>query len=248
MASALPYPQQNWALFLDVDGTILDLAPRPDLVDVPQSLLSTLASLRESLKGALALVSGRAIADLDRLLGPMPAAGLHGAEFRSQPGGSVERIARHPSLDRIGQALEHFAAKNAGILIEDKGATVAIHYRLAPWLKDKVHRMATDLSKDAGNDLELLSAIMALEIKPSGISKERAIERLMEAPIFHGRAPIFLGDDVTDECGFAAAQRLGGEGIRVGDGHLTSARYRVANPTAARNWLREIADELSEVR
>jgi trehalose 6-phosphate phosphatase len=248
MPDLLPHPHRDWAIFLDVDGTILDLAPRPDLIDVPRSLVSTLAALRQSLKGALALVSGRAIADLDRLFGPMTAAGLHGAELRMEPLGPLAQIARHPLLNAVAPALERFAAENPGILIEDKGATVAIHYRLAPSLEEKVHRTAAELLANAGNDLELLPARMAFEIKPAGIGKERAIAALMEAPAFEGRVPVFLGDDVTDEGGFTAAQRLGGEGICVGCDRVTQARYRIADPAAVRQWLRDVANELSEVR
>jgi trehalose 6-phosphate phosphatase len=247
MPTALPQPQRDWALFLDVDGTLLDFAATPDRVFVPQSLIPVLASLGASLDGALALVSGRPIAAIDRLFTPLvlPAAGQHGAELRLLPGGPVERRARPPALDRFLPRLRSFASANSGILVEDKGDSIAVHYRNAPSLADAAYRTAKALVESEPTDLELLPAHMAVDIKPAGVSKGSAIEQLMRAPAFRTRIPVFLGDDLTDEYGFAAVDRLGGEAIRVGDGGPTRARYRIAGPAEVRDWLNATAERLA---
>jgi trehalose 6-phosphate phosphatase len=246
MPAALPQPQRDWALFLDIDGTLLDLAATPDRVSVPHSLVSTLDCLRASLDGALALVSGRSIVSIDRLFAPLvlAAAGQHGAELRASPSAEIERAPRPPALDRLLPRLESFAAANRGILVEDKGDSIALHYRNAPSLAEAAYRAAKEAVDADATGLELLPARMAFDIKPAQISKGSAIERLMQADTFYSRIPVFLGDDVTDEYGFAAVQRLGGEAIRVGEDGETRASYRIAAPAAARDWLKRIAEDL----
>jgi trehalose 6-phosphate phosphatase len=236
-------------LFLDVDGTILDLAPTPGSVGVPNHLIPTLGSLHQSLHGALALVSGRAIADIDRLFAPLvlAAAGQHGAELRLAPGALIERRPRPPALDRLRPRLDRFAEHHPGILIEDKGSSIAVHYRNAQPLAEAAYRAAQELLEDNEDELQLLPARMAFEIKPGDVSKDFAIERLMRAPAFRGRVPIFIGDDVTDEAGFAAVERFGGHGIHVGGGE-SGAKFRVAAPKDVREWLAAMGEGLFEAR
>jgi trehalose 6-phosphate phosphatase len=245
----LPRPKPEWALFLDVDGTILDIAPTPEGVGVPNGLIPSLASLHQFLDGALALVSGRAIADIDRLFAPLvlPAAGQHGAELRLAPGAVIERRKRPPTLDRFRPLLDRFAEQHKGILIEDKGSSIAVHYRNAELFAEAAYQAAQGILDGAEDDLHLLPARMAFEIKPRDVSKAFAIERLMRAPMFSGRVPIFIGDDITDEAGFAAVERFGGYGIHVGDGD-SGAKFRFAAPKDVREWLAAMGDEIFEAR
>ena len=204
------------ALLLDVDGTLLDIAPAPDAVDVPQSLRETLARLLAATSGAMALVSGRAVSDLDRLFAPLvlPAIGGHGAEMRIRPGEKVEGAPPLPS--DLREALMQAASFDPGLYREDKGYSVALHYRNAPAAKDQLaDRISTALAHFASEAVEVLEGKAVFEVKRAGLSKGSAVRLLIKTAPFAGRQPVFAGDDVTDESVFAALPELGGLGFSV---------------------------------
>lgn len=227
------------ALFLDVDGCLIDLAERPEDVVVPAGLIGDLDRLSARIGGALALVSGRAIADLDRLFAPLslPAAGQHGLEWRAAPAGPVERIpVDRAVLDRLSDALAGFAAGRPGLRVEPKGAAVAIHYRQAPALGPDVIAFARDLTAGAPG-WHALAGKMVVELKPDGVDKGAAVDRFLALPPFAGRRPLAAGDDVTDEDAFAAALRQDGIALQVGDREPTVANRRLPDPAAMRAWI-----------
>ena len=235
----LPQLDGNTALFLDVDGTLVDIAPVPDAVIVPPGLGDVLRRLRAGLDGALALVSGRPLAGIDALFAPLrlPAAGQHGAELRLRGDTAPIALARDPALDILAERAMEIAVERPGVLVEDKGLSIAIHYRLAPQYREELHRLAAELVAGSGAGIELLPVRMGVELKSRAISKGSAIEWFMCAPPFHGRVPVFVGDDRTDEFGFAAVLKLGGQAIRVGDLGPSLAPLRLASPHAVRDWL-----------
>jgi trehalose 6-phosphate phosphatase len=223
------------ALFLDFDGTMVDIAPEPQGVRVPQPLIATLASLHEYLGGALAVISGRPIEQLDDFLAPLvlPVAGVHGAERRGADG-LVALMSTHP-LDRVEAAARALAARHPQLLVENKRGSVALHYRQAPELESLcLEVMQAAVEESPG--LTLLRGKMVAEAKPGGASKGCAIETFMHEAPFAGRTPVFVGDDVTDEVGFSTVQRLGGMGIKVGEG-VTVAWQRLPDPSALRREL-----------
>lgn len=223
------------ALFLDFDGTMVDLAPQPHAVQVPERLLGMLQDLQRMLGGAVAVISGRPIAQLDAFLQPVrvPTAGVHGAERRSADG-QLHLLHTHP-LDHVEEAARVLAAQHEGLLVESKRGSLALHYRQAPHLAELCLRAMHDAVAESPG-ITLLRGKMVVEAKPGGASKGRAIEEFMAEAPFTGRTPIFIGDDVTDEAGFSAVQRLGGIGIKVGDGESV-ARQRVADPAALHRQL-----------
>lgn len=215
---AAPEIEAGWALFLDLDGTLLDLAPTPDSVIVPPGLPVLLGRLASGLGGALAVVTGRARETADRLLRPWrPAGGFsHGAELRDAAG----RILDDRSVASVPPAwvaeLARQAARWPGVIVERKPHGVALHYRTAPQHAGEARAAIAALVAGHAADFEVLAAHMAVELRPRGVTKARPVELLMAAPPFHGRWPVFVGDDVTDEDGMRAARRLGGMGLRVG--------------------------------
>lgn len=222
--------QPSCALFLDFDGTMVDIAPQPHAVHVPQPLLGLLQDVRAYLGGAVAVISGRPIAQIDALLDPLrlPVAGVHGAEWRDASG-EVHLLNTHP-LDHVQEAACLLAARNPGLLVENKRGSVALHYRQRPELEELCLRTMQQ-AVDESTGLTLLRGKMVAEAKPSGASKGHAIETFLAEPPFAGRTAVFIGDDVTDEAGFSTVQRLGGVGIKVGEGPSVAAR-RLADPTA----------------
>lgn len=223
------------ALFLDFDGTMVDIAPQPEDVRVPQLLIGTLQRLHDYLGGAVAVISGRPIGQIDSFLAPLrlPVAGVHGAERRSADG-SMKLLSTHP-LELVEAAARGLAARHPGLLVESKRGSIALHYRLAPELEALcLQTMQDAVEKSPG--LTLLRGKMVAEAKPGGASKGRAIEAFLEEAPFAGRVPVFIGDDITDEVGFSAVQRMGGMGVKVGEG-ATVAWRRLANPTALHNEL-----------
>ncbi len=229
------------AILLDVDGTILDIAPTPRDVWVPPTLRQTLARLQELTGGALALVSGRLLRDIDRIFTPLQLAAIggHGAEIRPVPGTKPQIRAESlsPELKRDLAALTELGP---GILVEDKGYSLALHYRLAPNL-DAALRKAVDAvcAKMPPGTVEVLPGKAVVEVKPARISKAVAVRELMTYPPFNDRHPIFIGDDVTDEPVFGVISDFGGLGFSVGrivpgvDGHFD-------NPEDVRSWLARI--------
>ena len=227
------YP--SCALFLDFDGTMVDIAPQPQAVHVPGPLLVVLQDLREYLQGAVAVISGRPIAQIDAFLQPLelPVAGVHGAERRGADG-KVHLLHTHP-LDHIEEAARTLAAQHEGLLVESKRGSLALHYRQAPQLEELCVRTMHDAVAESPG-ITMLRGKMVVEAKPGGASKGLAIEDFLAEPPFSGRTPVFIGDDITDEVGFSTVQRLGGLGIKVGEGHSVAWR-RLADPTALRKEL-----------
>jgi trehalose 6-phosphate phosphatase len=228
------------ALFLDIDGTLVELAPAPDLVHVDPGLASQLTALSRRLDGAIALITGRSIVDADRLFPGLnlPVAGQHGLERRSADGSIHRHRPSLPGVDQLREGLQRFAARHDGLLLEDKGATLALHYRRAPALASHVHRSvrAQLASSPHGRAWRLQPGKRVLEVKPEGRDKGSAIREYLREPPFAGRVPVFVGDDRTDEFGFAAAAAAGGWGVKVGPG-ATQARHRLADVAAVRRWL-----------
>ncbi len=242
----LPKLNRNSALFLDVDGTLLDIAATPDAVEVPPDMCELLRALRVALGRAVALISGRPLADLDRLFAPLllSAAGQHGAELRLEGDDAVTRVARDPAIAAMLDRLRIFAAERPGILIEDKGASLAIHYRGAPEYADEARRIALDLVEKGRRRMELLPARGAWDIKPRSVDKQVALEWFMGRAPFLGRIAVFIGDDRTDEDAFEAVKRLKGYAIKVGLSEKTAASWRIGTPDEVREWLRASAIEL----
>jgi len=229
------------AVFLDIDGTLLELAPTPEGVRVDAGIAALLPALARRLGGAVALVTGRAMADADRLFRglSLPIAGLHGLERRSADGSLHRHLPSLSALDRLRGVLSQFAARHDGLFLEDKGATLALHYRQAPRLASLVHRtlrahMTAALAFESGWRLQPGKSI--LEIKPDGRDKGTAILEYLTEPPFAGRLPVFVGDDHTDEFGFDAVTIAGGWAVKVGRG-TTNAQYRLPNVAAVRRWL-----------
>jgi trehalose 6-phosphate phosphatase len=237
-SSDLPDARLDWAYFLDLDGTLIDLAATPDAVQVGAPLLDFLQRLHQGCGGAVALISGRSLSDLDQRLGAlhMPRAGQHGLERRDAAG----RLWLHPAppaaKQALRQALAPFMARHSGLLLEDKGLTLALHYRQAPHLAGDVHRLMKQLIAGQEENLELQKGKYVVEIKPAGIGKGTAVEEYLREPPFLGRRPVFIGDDLNDEDGFATVNRINGVSVKVGQGK-TCARYRLADVTAVRAWL-----------
>lgn len=223
------------ALFLDFDGSLVDLAPQPEAVIVPSGLVGTLGAVNTYLGGALALISGRPIEQIDAFLRPLklPAAGVHGAERRGADG-SISLLATHP-LQRVEDAAMSLAARYPALRVENKRGSVALHYRQAPELERLcLETMQAAVEESPG--LTLLRGKMVAEAKPGGASKGLAIEAFMHEAPFAGRTPVFVGDDFTDEVGFSTVQRMHGLGVKVGEG-ATVAWQRLASPAALRYQL-----------
>src|SRR5246127_1828916 len=207
------------AVLLDIDGTLLDLAPTPREAWVPPGLAKTLNGLIERTGGALALVSGRSLNDIDLIFAPeqFPAVGGHGAEMRISQ--DSEAVATHaPPMDReLKRRLAAIAKLSPGILLEDKGYSLALHYRLAPHAEKAIYEAVSLIRADLPNaPIEVLPGKCVCEIKPGGFDRATGVRDLMLHEPFLGRRPIFIGDDVTDESVFAAMPDLGGIAFSVG--------------------------------
>ena len=240
-----PLLTPDMALFLDFDGTLVALAPRPELVQVPLALTGMLATLYRQLDGALAVVSGRQLSDLDDFLKPLQlsSAGEHGAQRRTSDGLMVS--APPPDLQQALLAANDLVARHAGLRLERKRLALSLHYRQAPELEDLcLEVMREAVSRNSA--LELMQGKCVIDIKPAGFSKGTAIDAFMNEAPFAGRLPIFAGDDVTDEAGFAAVQRLGGHAIKVGTGP-TQARHRCDSVADFADWLQSAVDTLGKL-
>ena len=223
------------ALFLDFDGTLVELAPTPDSISVGATLADDLATLGARLDGRLALVSGRAIPDLQRHLGPLRVAraGSHGIA-RELADGSLLGDMPAPLPDDATAALREFAAAH-GFALEQKPHGAALHYRSDPSLEPAGLAFAQDLA--GRHQLEVKRGKSVIELVRPGVSKEGAVRAFMQVAPFAGAVPIFVGDDITDEDGFRAAEALGGFGILVGERTPTRARYRLPDTTTVHDWL-----------
>jgi trehalose 6-phosphate phosphatase len=231
------------ALFLDIDGTLLELRDRPEDVAASDGLIRLLDALSVQLGGALSLISGRSIADIDRVFAParFPAAGSHGAEIRLHPQDEVETAAaRLP--DDIVEELVDFAASRQGLLLEHKLGGASLHYRMAPQLEEQSRRLMDDLMVRVGEDFRLIPGKMVFEIAPVGHNKGSAIAAMMECEPFAGRQPVFVGDDVTDEDGFRAVNDMQGISVRVGPGSGSAAACTLDSVAAVHHWLESITN------
>jgi trehalose 6-phosphate phosphatase len=240
-ASFLP-DLRKCAILLDIDGTILDFAPSPRQVRVPVELRQTLTQLKELTGGALALVSGRALADIDLIFAPLELAAIggHGAELRATPGGKVAMRAK-PLEAAFKRKLAAVTEIGPGVLAEDKGYSLALHYRLAPEKADAVRAAAERICADAPHGtVEILPGKLVVEIKPAGINKANAVCELMEFAPFAKRNPIFIGDDITDEPVFGVVAQFGGLGFSVGR-IAPDANGCFEKPESVRAWLARIA-------
>lgn len=228
------------ALFLDFDGTLADLAPTPDAVQIDPALRPALERLQAQLGGALALVSGRAQDDLDPFLAPLrlPTAFEHGAVRRRAD--QTLSVTPPPPLESALLKARALIQGHAGLLMEHKSHSVALHYRLAPQLEGLCRdQMGQAIAGDAA--LQLLLGKAVVEVKSVTVNKGEAIAAFLQETPFQGRLPVFAGDDVTDEAGFARVQQLGGIGIKVGDGP-SCATHRIASPQALRDWLQRLSN------
>jgi trehalose 6-phosphate phosphatase len=243
--AVLPAFAPGWALFLDIDGTLLEHVERPDAVRADPALGTLLARLHRATGGALALISGRPLAVLDALFAPLrlAVAGQHGVE-RRDAGGNLHRQAfPEEPLRRAVRQLGEFAARHTGLLLEDKGHSLALHYRLAPELAGTAREAVNKALAGLGSEFEMQSGKLVFEIKPGGRDKGTAIEEFTGEPPFAGRVPVFIGDDASDEYGFAIVNRAGGHSIKVGPG-ASIASGRLADAGAVRKWLGAYADYL----
>jgi trehalose 6-phosphate phosphatase len=228
---------REWALFVDIDGTLLDMAPTPDAVRVPPELVQTLGDLKTSLNGAVAFVTGRRIVDVDRFFAPlrMVALGVHGAEARIAPRGPIEPLVEPVPRD-LTMAVRAATEAMPGILVEDKGVGLAVHYRNAPQMRGAI-------------ELELRRIVMrwerftlrhgrkVLELVAKERSKGTGLVWLSGLPIFKGRRPVMIGDDSGDEPALKAAERLGGMGLRVAGEHFGRDEADFDSPASVRSWL-----------
>lgn len=225
------------AFFLDVDGTLLGFKDRPEDVVADAALLDLLHRLGDKADGALALVSGRMISDLDRIVAPLvlPAGGVHGAELRFSDG--RREATAGTAIADVAAAAAAFVAAYPGLRLEDKGgAAIALHYRQAPERKEDVRAFLEKTVTDEA--LTIQHGKMVAEVKPAGCHKGKAIEALMATPPFAGRTPLFMGDDLTDEYGFETVNRRGGVSVKIGDtDDTTTAIHRLMDTSAVRDFL-----------
>jgi trehalose 6-phosphate phosphatase len=232
------------ALFLDFDGTLVELAPQPEAVIVPPDLPPLLERLHERMNGAVATISGRPIAQVDAFLAPvkLPASGAHGAELRETQTAEIRVVGAQlsdPVRAQIQAIVSTLRARWPGLRSEDKGTSFAVHYRHAPDAEADLRAALEALA--LGDGWQLLSGHRVFEVKARGWNKGSAIQRMMEGAPFAGRRPVCIGDDRTDLDGIAATHAMGGVGIAVGNLEA-DVSWRLSDPAAVRNWLRRLAD------
>ena len=231
------------ALFLDVDGTLVDIQNHPGDVRADAALIDLLVDLAGRLDGALSLVSGRSIAEIDRIFKParFPSAGSHGVELRIS---DDVVVAQAGFPDEVLRRAQSFADQYEGLLVEKKRAGLALHYRRAPELETACRRLVANLMDEIGHEYRLIDGKMVLEIALRDHHKGEAIREMLQHPPFRGRRPIFIGDDVTDEDGFRIVNDMGGLSIRVGQGARTTARFVLADVEDVHAWLYAVASRL----
>lgn len=234
-----PIRAEGVALFLDLDGVLAPMAPTPDAVVPTSRRTAVLRALDQRLEGRVAIVSGRTIAEIDRIADrAMPtASGVHGLERRRRDGSVVRPPADEGVVEAL-RAFKAFAADRPGVIVEDKGVSAGLHYRLAPEAEGEAARLAQQLEADTG--LSLQPGHMVLELKTPGATKGTAVQAFMAEAPFNGAVPIMLGDDLTDEHGFRAAEALGGFGVLVGPVRETAARYGLSGVDAVLDWLEAV--------
>lgn len=233
-----PAFNRDWCFFLDVDGTLLEFAEQPDAVAADADLRTLLRNLQAVSGGALALISGRNVADIDRMFAPLKLAvgGQHGIERRDGAGIQHRHAAPVAKLRRAAQEILRKIDGHSGLILESKGATIALHYRQAPGLAGTAEAIMREALRALGSEFELQEGKMLVEIKPGGKDKGGAIAEFMNEPPFCGRTPLFIGDDLTDEYGFAVVNSMGGLSMKVGEGK-SAAVSRLDDAQAVRYWL-----------
>jgi trehalose 6-phosphate phosphatase len=238
-----PMLTRDWALFLDVDGTLLDFASTPDGVHVPAELIDDLRRLHEALGGAVTLVSGRLVESLDILFAPLhlPTIGLHGLQRRN---GDIEEFDAPHGFSSVLAAARELAAKFPGAEVEDKGITIALHWRNAPAAEEPLHEFASSALIDLPG-YRLQPGHDVIELRPGGHDKGDAIAALLATPSLLQRTPAFLGDDLTDESGFDIVNARHGITVLVGTRTPSAAVFGLRDPTAVRLWLHDAALSLS---
>jgi len=236
MTHDIPTPHENWALFLDIDGTLLDIARRPGAVTVPPELPAVLDAVSARLGGALAIVSGRPLADIDRLLAPLkpPCAAEHGAIVRLADGTLFEPDESHSVPNTWRRRIRAAAQNWPDVLVQDKAYSLSVHYRLAPEREEEIRTLLAGIVAE-NPEFEALPARKAIEMRHRTLHKGEGVRTLMRHPPFTGRVPVFVGDDITDEDGIRAARALGGIGLNVGETFGGS-------PANVRRWLQGFAD------
>lgn len=237
---------RNVALFIDLDGTLIDIALAPQDAAAPPELVPLLERLSQRLEGGLAILTGRQLSDVDRILAPLrsAAAGVHGAEMRLEPNGEVQYFAK--ALDAsVVEATRQIGSLDPGILIEPKGLSISVHFRLAPEAAENVRIALEQIVSHAADNLVLCPGRMVIELVPRHISKGAALERLMSVAPFRGRIPLMIGDDISDITAIDAACRLGGRGMRVAGGFVGPDEADFKNPAHVRSWLANFAERLA---
>jgi trehalose 6-phosphate phosphatase len=237
----------QWAVFLDVDGCLVDFEPTPEAVHIPPALLDVLQRLHDTLGGALAVVSGRTLDDLDRLFAPLqlPCAGQYGFERRSADG--VIHGAPMPPLELVERARRaSFDLLRAlpGLRVEDKIVSFALHYREAPELAGAVEQAAHAIAATLEGAFEVQEGAMVRELKPVTTNKGMAVNLFRREAPFRDRMPVFLGDDIADESAFVTVNAVGGVSVCIGCARPTQARYTLSAPAEARAWLAELLEVL----
>ncbi|HEY1506867.1 MAG TPA: trehalose-phosphatase [Stellaceae bacterium] len=238
----LPLLAPNAALFLDVDGTLIEFVPRPEDARVPPELLATIVALRRSLNGALAVVSGRKLADIDRLFAPviLAAGGQHGAEARLSVDGAAQTyVSPEIALAEVLEHVEPFLGAHPFIRLERKGLSTAFHYRDEIEAGPPLRAVLAQAVAPRADALDLLDSHLCYDIRARDANKGKAVDRLMAVAPFAGRVPVYIGDDWTDEDGFKAALAGKGRAIRVGAPRETLATETLSDPAALREWLRQ---------
>ena len=235
------------ALFLDIDGTLLGVAATPDSVRVPSGLVALLEDLVRGLDGAAAILTGRRVADADRLFSPlrMVASGVHGTELRMEAAGPTDILAGPIPPDLI-QAINNVSSLHPGILVEQKGAGIAVHYRKAPELREILESELAAVISAASYHLALRKGRKVLEAVPSGYSKGTAMRQLLARMPFKGRRPVMIGDDVGDESAFLVAEQFGGVGLRVAGEHYDAAAADFDGVGSVRTWLKTLSSRLAQ--
>ena len=237
-----PPVKKNSALFLDIDGTLLDMARTPEAVVVPVELRSTLARLHDELDGALAFVSGRSLSTIDQLFMPLQTAavGCHGAEMRGADG--VVRLLSHPIPDPVRAIFHDLTGEHPGTLLEDKTYALSLHYRLAPEAKAMLEAAMENYAPDfARENIAIQHGKWVIDARLRGIDKGAGVRALMQQAPFRGRAPVFGGDDTTDMDVFHILPELGGHGFSVGR-PFEGVDYEFSSPGAVRQWLNRLAE------
>src|SRR5277367_5969070 len=236
-----PSPSLDWCLFLDVDGTLIELTDSPLETFADAELKTLLGEVAERLGGAVALVSGRSIEYLDALFAPLrlPAAGLHGVERRKASGALHGASFVDAQLNQARTAVRALVQAHPGTSIEDKGRSIGVHFRMAPQVAPAIRQALIAIAEPLGSNYHIQEGNMALEIKPRGFTKASAAKAFIKEPPFSGRTPVFVGDDLTDHDGFRWVEDQGGISIAVGE--QVHGQFRLENAAAVRTWLQGIA-------